>query len=445
MTTPSSILKSNIKAAYNLKNSNLTLWQKTINKLISSLRPGFSTIHSNMQPLLDYNSKRRVQNAVNIEDLRLAAEKRSHAMVFGYLDGGADSEIALRRSVSAYEDIELRHAILHGVSKENMDLSTNIMNIKSSMPFFLTSCAGQKMFHADGEIATAKAANNHNIPMTLSQLTTSTFEEVRNNAPNHCKALQLYVWKDKELLKDVLYRARNLGFTSLVLTADFSWVGNRERETRTGFTVPPNYSAKQCYDALKSPAWSFDYVSKEPYGYKAIPHADFPAETLVDFINEQMKPDFDWDDANWLINEWKNMGGEKCVLKGVASVEESKQALITGFDSLWVSNHGGRQLESSVPTIKVLPEIRDAVGKDVEIILDGGVRRGIDIIKGLISGADSVAIGRAYLYGLAAGGYDGIDKALNILKRDVSLGMGLLGCNNIQELKDKGPSIIVKV
>ena len=155
----------------------------------------------------------------------------------------------------------------------------------------------------------------------------------------------------------MLARARTAGFTALVLTADFSWVGNRERETRTGFTVPPNYTLRQCIDAVKAPGWTYDYMSREPYGYKAVPEADFPAETLVDFIAQQMKPEFDWDDAAWLNAEWKSMGGTKCALKGVASGADAKKALETGFDAIWVSNHGGRQLESSVATIDVLPEV----------------------------------------------------------------------------------------
>ena len=416
-------------------------WQRVAGTLVDVVRPIARTLKPVIFPFLDAPSQRRIREAVNIDDLRTAAEKRSHAMVFGYLDSGADGERALRRSCEAYGDVELRHAVLHGVGNDDIDLRTKILGTDTKMPYFLTSCAGQRMFHGDGEIATANAAKKHGLGMTLSQLTTSTFREVREAHPEGAKALQLYVWRDKVLLKEVLDRAKEDGFTSLVLTADFSWVGNRERDTRTGFSVPPTYSYRQCVDALKAPAWTYDFVSRVPYGYKAIPGANYPAESLVDFIASQMKPDFDWKDAEWLCQEWGDIG--PVALKGVASGKDAQRALETGFNSIWVSNHGGRQLEDSVATFDVLPEIRDAVGDNVEVILDGGVRRGLDVVKALARGADSVAIGRAYLFGLAAGGYNGVDKALSILSRDIYLAMGLLGCRTVAELKLKAPELLL--
>ena len=418
------------------------MWSRTVKNIVEFTRPLCQELYSDVHPLLNMISKKRVKKAVNIEDLRNAAQKRAHPMVFGYLDGGADGEVALQKSTEAYKDYDLYHAVLHGISKKDIDLKTKIMNIDSNLPFFLSSCAGQKMFHCDGEIATARAANKHGIPMTLSQLTTSTFEEVSEEAPDHCKALQLYVWRNKDLLSEVLQNSRKNGFTSLVLTADFSWVGNREKETKTGFTVPPNYSFQQCYGALVHPEWTFDYMSHEPYKYKAIPNVDFPAETLVEFINQQMKAEFNWEDAAWLIDEWKKMGGDNVALKGVATVKDATKAVNVGFDTIWISNHGGRQLESSIPTIHNISKMRSELGPNVEIILDGGIRRGIDIIKALGLGADSVAIGRAYLYGLTAGGFDGVDKSITLLHRDVDLALGLLGFKNIIEFKENANDLI---
>lgn len=199
---------------------------------------------------------------------------------------------------------------------------------------------------------------------------------------------------------------------------------------------------RQCVDALRSPAWTYDYMRRVPYRYQAVPKADFPAESLVDFIAAQMKPEFDWRDAEWLCQEWGDLG--PVALKGVASAKDAVRAVETGFKTGWVSNHGGRQLEDSVATFDVLPEVRASVGDDIEVVLDGGVRRGLDIVKALARGADSVAIGRAYLFGLAAGGFDGVDKALQILSRDVYLAMGLLGCRTVSELRQRAPDLLVE-
>lgn len=418
-----------------------TNWQKFCGSMVDALRPACAAAWKPVMSILDAPHQRRVEQAVNIEDLRVAAQKRAHAMVFGYLKSGADDERALRRSVASFNDIELRHAVLHGVGNADMDLTTTILGQEHTLPFFITSCAGQRMFHSDGEVATARAAKKHGLHMALSQLTTSTFEEVREAHPDGAKTLQLYVWRDRVLLKEVLDRAKEAGFTGLALTADFSWVGNREEDTRTGFTVPPDYSFRQCKDALFAPAWTYDFMSRVPYGYKAVPDADFAAESLVEFIASQMKPEFDWRDAEWLCSEWGDQG--PVALKGVARASDAVRALDTGFKAIWVSNHGGRQLEDSVAPLDVLPEVREAVGPDVEVILDGGVRRGLDIVKALARGADSVAIGRAYLFGLAAGGEKGVDKALSILSRDVYLAMGLLGCKTVAELKSRAHEILL--
>jgi len=433
--------KEKMAAAAKTKEGGKNKWQNFVGGVLDVIRPACSAAWPAVMNVLDAPSKRRVQNAASVYDLRLAAEKRMHAMCFGYLDGGADEEIALRRSVDAYKDVELRHAVLHGVGHGEVDASATILGHKHALPFFVTSCAGQRMFHADGEVATARAAEKHGVHMALSQLTTSTFEDVREAAPTSARTLQLYVWRDRYLLAEVLARAKEVGFTALALTADFSWVGNRERETKTGFTVPPSYSPRQCVDALRSPAWTYDFMSRVPYGYKAVPDADFPAESLVDFIAQQMKPEFDWDDAAWLCEEWGDTG--PVALKGVARGADAVRWLEVGGKSIWVSNHGGRQLESSVAPFDVLPEVRAAVGPDVEVIMDGGVRRGIDVVKALARGADSVAVGRAYLYGLAAGGFDGVDKALTILSKDVHLALGLLGCRNVAELKARAPDMML--
>merc|ERR1712078_243799 len=227
------------------------------------------------------------------------------------------------------------------------------------------------------------------------------------------KVFQLYLWKDKGLNRALLQKAREHGYDAVALTADFTWFGNRERDTRNGFSVPPNYSVRQIVEAIKRPAWTWDLLVNDVYTYANI-DKNVPAESMAAFINKQLCPDFNWKDAEWLSNEW----GGNLSLKGVVRPDDAVKALDHGFNSLWVSNHGGRQLETAVPTIDVLPSIRAAV------VMDGGVMRGTDIAKALAMGADAVGVGKAYLYGLAAGGKP--------------------GARTVEELKARGPELIKK-
>ena len=426
----SAAIQNAVKKALNEK----TIWQRVVTSTLDTIRPSAKALHPILMPVFDRLSMHRVHKAINIEDLRNAAQQRAHPMVYAYLVGGSGDERSLKRSVDSFSQLQWKHAVLHGIGNNGVNTETTILGKKYAMPYFLTSCAGQRMFHADGEVAAAQAANKHNLHMALSQLTTSSFQDVRN-AHEGAKTLQLYVWKDRALLKDILDRAKEAGFENLALTADFSWVGNREREVRNDFTVPPSYSLQQCTAALTRLPWAYDFASREPYRYQAVPEAKFPATSLAKFIAEQMKPEFNWTDAEWLCKEWGNQG--KVVLKGVIREDDAERAIKSGFDALWISNHGGRQLEDALSPIVQLPNIRERVGSDVEIIVDGGIRRGSDVVKAIALGANSVAIGRAYLYGLTAGGYTGVDKALQIINTDVKLTMGLMGYSSINNINGK--------
>lgn len=247
----------------------------------------------------------------------------------------------------------------------------------------------------------------------------------------------MYVWKDRTLVKEVIDKAKEGGFKALALTVDFTWYGNRERDIRNEFTIPPKYTVKQVMEAIKKPAWTYDFLSHEPYTYACI-RDDVPADSLAAFVASQMMPEFDWRDAEWLLGEW----GMPAAVKGVVRPEDAVKAVETGFSTMWVSNHGARQLETSPATIDVLPSIREAVGPDVEIILDGGVQRGTDIAKAIALGADAVGVGKPYLYGLAAGGTDGVIKALDILRVELDRAMGLLGTGTVEDLKREGPGLI---
>ena len=358
-------------------------------------------------------------------------------MVFDYLDGGSDDEITLRRNKDAYSQIEMHYKVLSGI-KPPLDLSTSIMGFPTKVPFFVCPTAGNKMFHREGEVAPAKVSQEQGALYSMSSLSTTSLEDIQTAYPGP-KVFQLYVWKDRGLVRDILLEAKAAGFEGLALTADVSWMGNRERDPRNGFTVPPSYSWQQMVEAMKRPAWTFDFLSKEPYAYACI-NKDVPAESMAAFINSQLCPDFGWADAEWLLGEWNG----PAALKGVCRPDDALEAKKLGFSAIWISNHGGRQLETSPATIDVLPSIREAVGEDVDIIVDGGIQRGTDIAKAIALGADAVGIGKPYLWGLAAGGEAGVAKTFDILKVELDRAMGLLGTPTIAALKREGPKLVKK-
>ena len=320
--------------------------------------------------------------------------------------------------------------------KPPLDLRTKIFGKEVQLPFFGCPTAGNRMFHWEGEAAAARAAAHHGTLYGLSSLATTGIKEV-GEIYDGPKVFQLYVWKDKELVKEVLAKAKEGGFCAMALTVDFTWYGNRERDIRNDFSIPPRYSVQQVIEAVRKPAWTYDFLSHEPYTYACL-RSDVPADSLASFVASQLSPDFSWKDAEWLLGEWNGPSA----VKGVVRPDDAIKAKETGFTTMWVSNHGGRQLDTSPATIDVLPSIREAVGPDTEIILDGGVQRGTDIAKALALGADSVGVGKPYLYGLAAGGTDGIIKAYDILKVELDRAMGLLGTPTVDELKKRGPGLI---
>ena len=341
------------------------------------------------------------------------------------------------RNKDAFGEYDMHFNVLSGL-KPPLDMSTKVFGEKVSLPFFACPTAGNRMFHNEGESAVAKASAHHDSLYCLSSLATTSIPDISKILPEgHPKLFQLYVWRDRELLRDVLQQAREGGFQALALTVDISWYGNRERDVRNGFTIPPKYTPQQVVDAVASPAWTWDLLANDPYKY-ALMRQDVPAESLASFINAQLNPAFDWKDAEWLCSEWDG----PVAIKGVVRPDSAKRALDAGFSTIWVSNHGGRQLDGSPATLSVLPEIREAVGPGVEIVLDSGIQRGTDIAKALALGADAVGVGKPYLYGLGAGGAEGVTKALDILKVELERAMGLLGAGSVAELKRMGPDLV---
>jgi len=392
-----------------------------------------------VRPLVNIRPNRRLRKSVNIADLRACAEARMHKMCFGYLDSGADDEVTIRRCKDAYSQIELHFKVLTGLQSP-LDLSTTVFGSKVDIPFFACPTAGQRMFHTEGEAAVAATSSRNNSVYCLSTLGTTSIPDVSKLLPpDHPKLLQLYVWRDRALLGDMLAQAKEAGFQSIALTVDFSWYGNRERDIRNGFTIPPNYSLNQMWEAAKRPAWTWDFLANEEYRY-ALLNKHVAADSLSNFVASQLYPAFNWDDAAWLCSQWD---GPKA-LKGVCRPEDAVRALEAGFTSIWVSNHGGRQLDGSPATIDVLPSIREAVGPSVEIILDGGIQRGTDIAKAIAFGADACGVGKPYLYGLGAGGTEGVMKTFSILRTELDRAMGLLGVATVKELKEKGHELVIR-
>lgn len=375
----------------------------------------------------------RLNDCLNIADLRLAAKRRAHRMVFDYIDGGADDEVTLGRNSSAYDEFELAFRVLRGV--DDIDTSTTLLGEKIAVPFFCSPSAGNRLFHTEGETAVARAAADIGTIYSLSTLSSISMEEVAaaTTAP---KWFQLYVWKDRALVREMLDRARKAGYKALILTVDFAITGNRERDPRNGFTIPPSYGPRQVWEAMKAPRWTFDYLFGKSIKYANL-SSDTAAVSLNAFVADQLHAGFSWRDAEWLLGEWSG----KSVIKGVVRLDDARRAVDLGFDAVSISNHGGRQLDFSPAPIKALPGIADEIGSDAELIVDGGVRRGTDILKALALGAQAVSFARPYLYGLAAGGYAGVSKALTLLADSVRRDMALAGARSVAELT---PDLVMK-
>lgn len=364
----------------------------------------------------------------NVDDLRLAARARAHRMVFDYIDGAADDEVAIRNNRNSFLDYEIVHKVLTGA--EHIDLSTTFLGHKIDVPFFLSPSAGNRLFHKDGERAVAAAANKIGTIYSLSTLSTVSIEEIAALCPTP-KFFQLYVWKDRGLVRDMLARVRAAGYAAMILTVDMPIAGNRERDKHNRFTIPPKITLSQIWEALRAPAWTFDYFTSP-----AITYANYAAKTkatsLARFFEEQLHAGFNWRDAEWLLGEWNGPS----ILKGVVSPEDAARAAALGFDAIMISNHGGRQLDASPAPITMLKPIRDRIGNDAELIVDGGIRRCTDIIKAMAMGANAVSFARPYLYGLAAGGQPGVERALDLFVTGLRRDMVLTGASSIAALDE---------
>lgn len=368
-----------------------------------------------------------IESCLNIEDLRAAARQRAHKMVFDYIDGGADDEVTLARNAGDFADYDLVHRVLTGVA--DIDTKTSLLGMDLEVPFFCGPSAGNRLFHTQGEYAVASAASKIGTACCLSTLGSVSIEDHAAHGAGP-KIFQLYVWKDHGLVREMLARAKAAGYDAMMLTVDLPVHGNRERDPRNGFSVPPVIRLRQVLEALKRPAWTWDYLAGPRIEYANL-ESHGAAMSLVDFISAQFDPGFTWKDAEAFRAMWDG----PALLKGIVHGDDALRGLAAGYDAIVVSNHGGRQLDGDISPIRALPGVVSVVDGKAPVVLDGGIRRGTDILKALALGANAVSFARPYLYGLAAGGERGATKALTLLKAELERDMALLGVTKIADIQ----------
>ena len=374
-----------------------------------------------------------IRKAVNIEDLRRFSKFLLPAPIFGYLDGAADDEISKERNHSDFNRYELSPKFLTNIT--SIDTSTKAMGVELDFPLICSPTGMSRLFHENGELAVAAACEKLGILYSLSTLSTYAIEEVAN-VSDVPKWFQIYVFKDRALISEFMDRCREAKFKGLTLTIDVPTQGNRERDVRTGMTVPPKITLSSAVRFALTPLWSLNYLLSKKFQLANVVHKA-PVEssdltTLVDYLHEQFDQSVTWDDAKEMVEEWSG----PFAVKGISSVSDAMKAVEIGATTLILSNHGGRQLDQTISPIGLLPEVKSAVGDDVEIIVDGGIRRGSDIFKAIALGASACSIGRPYLYGLAVNGEAGVVKSLEILRDEFTRTMALMGVTSVSQIDE---------
>ena len=373
-------------------------------------------------------------NCHNINSFRQLAKQKLPSPIFNYIDGAADDEVTYSRNTKSFEDTDLVPNVLRGV--EDVDLTTKVFGKNISMPIYCAPTAVQRLFHYQGERAVAKAASKFGTMFGVSSLSTVSVEEIEkiSNSP---KMFQFYFHKDRALNRDLLDRAKNSNFDVLALTVDTITGGNRERDLRTGFTIPPKLTLQSMLEFALKPSWFLNHITSSPF---ELPHLkNYVKEgtntvtSIGEYFSTMLDQNMSWKDAEDLNSKW----GGQFALKGIMSVEDAKKAVDIGCSAVIVSNHGGRQLDGSRAPFDQLKEIVDAVGDKVDVICEGGIKRGTHVLKALSLGAKACSGGRMYLYALAAAGQRGVEKALSIMKNEIERDMKLMGCKKISELSRK--------
>ncbi len=377
--------------------------------------------------------QRRLQQALTIWDLREIAKKRTPQGPFDYTDGAAESEVSLERSRQAFLDIEFQPNILQDVS--NVSLSRTSLGNVFDMPVGIAPTGFTRMMQSEGERAGARAAEKFRIPFTLSTLGTTAIEEVVKAAPSGTNWFQLYMWKDREASMALVERAAKAGVKNLMLTVDVPAAGARLRDTYNGMTVPPKLTAKTIMNAIPRPEWVWNFLTTPPLQFAAMNKWDGTVGELLDFMFD---PTMTFDDLKWVREQWKGT----LTVKGVQTLEDAKRCAEYGIDAVLLSNHGGRQLDRAGVPFHMLGQIRKELKSEIEIHLDTGIMHGGDVLAAIAHGAQFTYVGRAYLYGLMAGGQEGVERTMEILKGQMSRSMKLIGVSSLEELEPKHVKIL---
>jgi L-lactate dehydrogenase (cytochrome) len=377
------------------------------------------------------STARRLRAGVAVDDLRRLARRNLPRGVFDYIDGGAEDEVTLERNVAAFRRVEFRPRVLRDVGA--IDTTCRLLGRTLPLPLILGATGFTRILDPAGELAVARSAATRGLPYTLSTMATRSIEEVAT-ASDGPKWFQVYVWRDRGLVREMLDRADRAGYEAIVITVDTPVLGRRERDVRHGFALPPQLGPGTLIDGALHPAWTWRLLRSEPITFANVSGRAgaevTDAVNLAEYINSQFDPTLSWPDLEWFRSAWSR----SIVVKGVQSVDDAVRATELGADAIAVSNHGGRQLDGAPVPLELVGPVAAAVGERVQVICDGGIRRGSDIVKAVALGATAGMIGRAYLYGLGAAGERGVDHVLDHLADGARRTMALIGCPTINDL-----------
>jgi len=386
----------------------------------SEIRPLLRTRPVDLSP-----TRRRLQKALTISELRAVARRRVPRSVFDYTDGAAEAEISLRRARRLFQALEFQPSVLQDVS--SVDTTTSLLGQSSALPFAFAPTGFTRLMHHAGESAVARVAERIGIPYALSTMGTTSIEDVAAMAPSARKWFQLYVWRDRSAGEELMTRAKAAGFEALMLTVDVPVAGARLRDVRNGFSIPPTLTMKTVADIATHPAWWMNLLTTKPLTFASL---DAWERTIAELIDELFDPTMTIADLEWVRSYWDG----PLIIKGIQTVADARRMADAGVQAIVLSNHGGRQLDRAPVPLRLLPEVVDVVGDRTEVWMDTGIMSGADIVAAIALGAKMTLVGRAYLYGLMAGGEAGVTRAAEILSNEIRRTMQLLGVRRVADL-----------